>query len=428
MTIAERMAALKAAVNQTMQKAKDEGREITADELTDIEAKGREHQELADQLARSAKAQNLVDALASAPDAEPGPADGSPSAKADVVYAGHFGGAFAESAGYKGYKKSFPSSEGPAKGTPFQIEAKGLGGVRELGIGSYKGRLTGDADGRKATLTTTTGDPRSEREPGLRSYLPFDEPLTFLDLVTSGTTDVPWSEYRQVISETDNAAVVAEGALKPLSDLDTGLAESRAYVYADGFDVTNQTLADDGALVAFMDSRIRRHVRNAVERKLLTGTGTGEPAGILNTTGTLSQVFDTDVLTTIARALEKFADTNDDAPQAIVLHPTQLWRMRLLRENGATGQYLLGNPFQQGAIASPFGVPIVTSRRLGVNAALVGRFDSVNFLEMDPLNVLVFNQHKDYAQRNMAYVRAEMRGRQVIYAPREIVVTSLAAA
>ena len=38
-----------------------------------------------------------------------------------------------------------------------------------------------------------------------------------------------------------------------------------------------------------------------------------------------------------------------------------------------------------------------------------------------------FNQHKDYAQRNMTYVRAESRGRQLFYAPREVVIADLTA-
>ena len=62
-------------------------------------------------------------------------------------------------------------------------------------------------------------------------------------------------------------------------------------------------------------------------------------------------------------------------------------------------------------------------------AALVGNFaGNVQFLQREPLSVLAFNQHKDYAQRNMVYVRAELRAMQLIYAPREIVVADLTAA
>lgn len=322
---------------------------------------------------------------------------------------------FTDSDAYKAFKSSNPN--GPSEGAPIRVEAKGMGSVVELGIG------------KKELTTITHGEWVSEeRQAGYRNYLAADQPFTFLNLVTVGTTDVAYSEYAQIVSETDMAAVVAEGGLKPLSDIATDTQSSKAYTYADGFDVTNQMLADDGALVAFMESRIRQHVRGVIERKLFNGTGAGtEPLGILNTSGTLSRAFDTDVMTTLARSLELFSTTNPDLdPQAIVMHPSAIWNLRLLKDGN--GNYQLGNPLQQGPIPTPWGVPIIPSAKLAVGTALVGRFDSVQYLEMEPLTVLAFNQHKDYAQRNKVYVRAESRGRQVFYAPRELVVASITGA
>src|SRR5699024_10071365 len=133
------------------------------------------------------------------------------------------------------------------------------------------------------------GVPFVEREPGYQDLTPALAPLTFLDLITVGSTGVAYSEYAQIVAVENNAAIVAEGDLKPLSELTTDDAESKAYTYADGFVVTNQSLADDGALAAFMETRIARHVRGVIEDKILTGTGGGtEPTGILNTSGTLS--------------------------------------------------------------------------------------------------------------------------------------------
>ena len=324
------------------------------------------------------------------------------------------GARFVQSDGFKAFRAAHPSGVG--SGTPIRIEAKGLGGVADLGIG------------RKAIITTETGTFASEgREAGYRNELPVDEPLTFLDLVTTGTTNVAYSEYARIVGETNNAAVVPEGELKPESDIETDKAESKAFTYADGFTITNQTLADDGALAAFMESRIRRHVLGVVEQKLFNGSGAGtEPEGIMNTTGTLAQAFSQDAVVTLARALELFEASNGDAdPQAIVMNPSDIWDLRLLKD--ADGRYMFGDPLSQGAIPTPWGVPIVKGRKLAKGTALVGRFDSVHFLELEPLNVLAFNQHKDYAQRNLTYVRAEMRGRQLFYAPREVVVASIAA-
>jgi hypothetical protein len=99
-----------------------------------------------------------------------------------------------------------------------------------------------------------------------------------------------------------------------------------------------------------------------------------------------------------------------------------VWNLRL-HKNG--DQWGLGNPLQQGITPTPFGVPLVASTRVAAGTALVGNFRSVHFLEREPLSVVAFNQHKDYAQRNMVYVRAELRGLQLFYAPREVVVASL---
>ena len=407
MNLRQQAAELKSAMQAIVDGAKAAERDLTDDEATEIETKAAEHAALIERAEKAEKATALVRELASAPT----PTDDTPDggAKAQTI-----GQAFVESDAFKAFKSANPTGIG--SGTPVRIEVKGVGGIDDLGIG------------RKATIDSSTGQVRNDREPGYRNYLPVDEPLTFLDLITTGNTNQAYSEYAQIVSETDNAAIVAEGALKPLSDLATNVVESKAYTYADGFDITNQTLADDGALATFMESRVRRHVLGVVEDKVLNGAGAGtEPTGILNTTGTLAQAFDTDVVVTLARSLEKFSANNGNSNvQAIVMNPTDIWDLRLLK--GTDGHYLLGNPLQQGPIPTPWGVPLVPSNRVTAGSALVGRFDSVNFLQLEALNVLAFNQHKDYAQRNMVYVRAEMRGRQLFYAPREVVVADLSAA
>ena len=412
MNLREQIKAAKADMQAIVERAKAESRDLTDDEATEIEAKAAEVQTMTERAEKAEKAQSLVAALAEAPEVSDDEPTGAEKKASGITVSERF----VKSDAFKEFRKAHPSGVGT--GTPVRIEAKGLGSVRDLGIG------------QKADLTTATSTfGGTGREAGYRNNLPVDEPLTFLDLVTVGNTNVSFSEYEAVIAETDNAAVVPEGELKPLSDLTTDTFESRAFTYADGFVVTNQTLADDGALVAFMESRIRRHVRGVIEEKLLNGTGTGEPTGILNTTGTLSQAFSSDVITTLARAIEKFQSANGSVDlQAIVMNPADIWSLRLLREDGATGPYMLGNPLQQGLVPTPFGVPLVGSNKVTAGSALVGRFDSMNYLELEALNVLVFNQHEDFARRNKAYVRAESRGRQVFYAPREVVVADLTAA
>src|SRR5690625_1788356 len=404
-TLRERAAAVKADMHAIVDRAKAESRDLFTYEAADIEAKADDYNGLIDQAEASEKAQATTAGLA-ASTPEPEAVKGEP-------VGGSLASRFVKSEPFQGFRKTHPTGIGA--GTPLRVEVKGVGSVRELGIG------------KKADITTETGQwVGYGREEGYRNNLPVDEPLTFLELITVGSTDVAYSEYAAVVAETNNAAIVPEGELKPLSDLSTDTFDSKAYTYADGFVVTNQTLADDGALVAFMESRIKQHVRGVSEQQLFNGAGGAtETTGILNPSGTLDQASDEDAVVTISRALEKFTTANGNAsPQAIVMNPADVWNLRLLKD--ANGNYLLGNPLQQGPIPTPWGVPLVASNKLDAGTALVGRFDSVHYLELEPLSVLAFNQHEDFAQRNKAYVRAESRGRQLFYAPREVVVATIA--
>lgn len=404
MNLKQLRAALVKEAQDLLAKAKSEGREYPSeDEAARLKAIETEVADLDTKIKAAADSAALIASLTIN---EPEPVEGMKS----NFEGGSIGERFVKSEAFRGFRKAHPAGVG--SGTPIHVEAKGVGDLADLGMGA------------KATIDSAVGQQTPLRLPGYRSML-IDEPITFLDLVTTGTTEASWIEYAQIVSETDNAAIVPEGELKPLSDVTTAKAEAKAHTYADGFDVTNQTLADDGALVAFMDSRIRWHVRNKVEDVLLNGDTTANVKGILNTTGVQAQAaVGTDPIATIAAALGK-VEAVQVTPQAIVMNPADAWKLSLLKESGVG--YLMGNPLQQSLNPSPFGVRLVKSNRVTAGTFLVGNFSSVQLLIREALNVMVFNQHKDYAQRNMSYVRAELRALQLFYSPRDVVVGTLPA-
>lgn len=410
-TLKEKLAASIKAAQDIVNPAVEAKRELTADEMAQVETLDTEIEDLKSQIDRAEKSADLVSRITAAPVDEPE----APVAAQKSKATGGVAERFIKSDAFQSFRKSHPSGVG--SGTPLHIEAKNIATVDDL-LGKSANGL------QKKELTTATGQFVSEqRLPGYRSDL-LDEPLEFLNLITTGNTAASYIEYARVVSETDNAAIVPEGELKPLSEVVTDTADAKAYTYADGFDVTNQTLSDDGALVAFMEGRIRFHVLNKVVDTLLNGSGTGtEPAGLMNITGTQAQEFDGEnALTTLARAIEKVQNVQA-AAQAIVLNPTDAWNIRLLK-NG-NGDFYAGGPFS-AAPFSPWGVRVVESSRVAKGTALVGDFSQIQFLEREALSVVAFNQHKDYAQRNKSYVRAELRGLQLFYAPREIVIADIA--
>lgn len=345
-------------------------------------------------------------------------ADEKPAAPAGKTLAD----SFLNSDGYKAFKSH--NGGRVAKNTPIDIRSTDREGAR------FAGKL----------LTTTDSNPAAVRT-GEVDDLVYRPERRLLDVITRGTTNLTWFEYRQIISKTNNAAIVPEatssapidgtevteaaGGLKPLSTLKTQLAEAKAYTYADGMEVTNQELADDGIMRSLINSTLAENLEIELENILLNGAGTSEePAGILNTTGVLQQAFVTDVPTSIRKAITKLRTTSGANIRGVLLNPEDDEAWDLLKDSH--GDWIGNGPFGQGP-GSAWGYERIVSQAIPVGQALIGDFSTIHLLQKDPLEILAFNQHKDFAQRNLTYVRAELRALQLIRNAARLAVVDLTA-
>lgn len=328
------------------------------------------------------------------------------------------GDAFVGSEALKAFRTAHPN--GVAKGTPIQVEARC--------VASKKSSMRAI----KAPLNTVdNGNTSPTRLPGIEDVT-YRKPNTLLDLITVGTTNAPWLEYRQLISVTNNAAIVPEARtnnapanLKPISDLTTRTADAKAHTYADGIEATQQELNDDGALSSLINGILTQNLRDEIERIVLLGDeADGEPDGILNTTGVLQQAFVTDMVTSVRKGKTLLRETSNTIPQAILLNPEDDEAFDLLKDT--TGRYFGNGPFGTGP-QSIWAVPRVTSASMPKGQALMGQFSAFQLLIFEALSILAFNQHKDYAQRNLVYIRAELRALQLFRQPAKLAVIDLEA-
>lgn len=309
-------------------------------------------------------------------------------------------------------------SHGISDGAPVDVKAKSIGG--------YSAKvLTTGATGNAAPVRTGEVDD-----------LVYRPRPSILDLVTRGTTNLPWIQYRQVISKTNNAAIVAEATttdgttpatgLKPLSTLTTTTADAKAHTYADGIEVTNQELSDDGVISTLIDATLRENLDLYVGNMLLNGTGAGGlPTGILNTTGVLQQDFATDPQVTIRKAITLLRNTSGAPITGVLLNPADNEAWDLLK--GTDGHYLGAGPYAQG-FGTAWGYQRIEDPNVPIGTAVLGDFRTVHFLMYEALSILAFNQHKDYAQRNLVYIRAEFRALQLLRNAARLVVADLSAA
>lgn len=321
---------------------------------------------------------------------------------------------FVKSREMREFRKAHP--HGLSSGTPVHVAVK-----------------TGQRDIRKAAVLGT-GSAGLDKRPEWTDNLVYRPERTLLDLIFTGTTDEGYLPYRQLTAFTNEAAIVAEakdtegagvaGGVKPVSALTFTPAEAKAATYADGVEVTNQELSDDGAIQAIIDSMLTDNLRARIEDKLLNGTGVGdEPKGLLKTTGVQQQAWDTDILTTLRKAKTKLTSIGTRI-QAVLVHPEDEETVDLLKDQ--QGRFLGAGPFASQD-STVWAVPRVESQAIEKGQALMGDFSTIHFLVREAIKIEAFNQHKDYASRNIQYLRAEARGMQIFRAPGRFALVDLTA-
>lgn len=335
-----------------------------------------------------------------------------------------FGDRFVKSDAYEAFRKAHPS---------------GVGSGSPINIGRVKVGTMDEWHGRRKALTSPQAHIQDVRFPTVDQV--DRDRLTFLDLISRGMTAGNF-EYVQVTAVTRNADIVPEAtsgtdnaALKPVSEISTELADAKVFTYADGYDVTNQLLADAPAFATYMNQELNYSLDATVEDYLLNGTGlSGNPKGILNTTGVQSQEYPLapstegpvmDQVKAIRRAITQVTRLPGGTVTAVVITPELDEEIDLLQDS--QDRFYGQGPFGSGP-GTLWGRPRVTSERLADGESLLGDFRQVALLDREGLSVLAFNQHKDYAQRNMTYVRAELRAAQVLWKPSRLVHVTKAAA
>lgn len=420
MTLREKLQALlKEAADIVAKAAAEEGRDFTEDEVTRINTIKAESDDLAVKVKAADDAQAAAAAMAGKAADRPAPKLSGVKDRQEDGDRATFGGRFTKSALYEEFRKANPSGVG--QGSPVDI-----GRVR---VGSMKEWLAS----RKATaapLQVALGNVAPIRMP-MVDQVDRDN-LTILDLISRGETAGAF-EYLQVTGVTRNAAVVpdeilpGDAGVKPTSTITTALADAKPYTYADGYDVTNSLLSDAPALATYMDNELEYSLDSVIEDKLLNGAGTGgEPKGIMHTTGVQALTYTpgTDAMAqvkAIRQAITKITTLPGGNVTAVLMSPEDDEAWDLMQD--ANDRFFGQGPFGQGPNTS-WGRARALSQRLAPGTVILGDWRQVALLDREGLSVLAFNQHKDYAQRNLVYVRAELRAAQVIWKPNRLIVIS----
>lgn len=260
----------------------------------------------------------------------------------------------------------------------------------------------------------------------------FMRPLTVMDLITRGTTGSDTVEYVREGTHTNNAAPVAEATAtgdgtgaKPESAMALSIVTEVVKTIAHWIPATRRALADAGQLRTLIDTFLRYGLDEELEDQVLNGDGVGENfTGIYNTTGTSTQAWDTNILTTTRKARTKVRTLGRGTPTGYLLHPTDWETIDLLQDNEA--RYYFGGP---SAIGSPrlWGLPVVESEANAVGAGLVADWRLAMLWDREQSQILVSDSHSDFFIRNLLAILAELRAAFGVIRPAAFVEIDLTA-
>lgn len=220
-------------------------------------------------------------------------------------------------------------------------------------------------------------------------------------------------------TRTNNADVVAEGALKPTSVLGLERVEQTLAVVAHLSEgVPRYWLADNATLEQFVAAELEHGLRLAVEAKVI--------ADINATSGIQTQAYATSIAQTLRKALTKI-ETQGYAPGAIALHPSDFEAVELALSSTNAIEHL-GLPFDSAA-RRLYGVPIATTVSATAGVGHVLAADAV-VLDTDSQGVGVQwseTSNADDFAKNLIRARCEGRFGTSVLAPLGVVVATLAA-
>lgn len=267
--------------------------------------------------------------------------------------------------------------------------------------------LTTDAPGSVGTLV------RPDRASPVE--LP-NRRMTVRALLAQGNTSSNLIEYDKESGFTNSAAPVAEGALKPQSEIQYTEAAAPVRTIAHWMRASVQILSDAPGLRSMIDGRLRYGLDYVEEGQLLNGSGTGQNLEGLVTVATpfaapgglvAGQMIDTIRLGMLQVALAEYP------PNGVVINPIDWAFIEMLKDG--EGRYLIGNP--QGTLGpSLWSLPVVPTQAMGVDKFLVGAFDlAAQIFDRQDATVEVSTEDQDNFVRNKVTIRAEKRLALAIY-------------
>lgn len=267
----------------------------------------------------------------------------------------------------------------------------------------------------KNTVTNTVGNTPEDQRPGIVGG-PF-RMLRLEDLMPRIPTSANAIEYVRENVFTNAAAEATEGNALPESGVTTAVVTEPVATIGHWLKISRQLAADNAALAAYINLRLRYGVDLRVENQIFAGNGTAPNMSGLTKAGNFTaHGYTLAGLTGLGLTNNRFdligkiigdCSANDYPADVVLLNPADWWTMRLAK--GSDGQYIMGSP---GADVTPqlFGLPAVTSNAVTAGTVAVASMrQAATFYDREEVEVAMSEHDGDNFQRLLITLRAHRR-------------------
>lgn len=302
-------------------------------------------------------------------------------------------------------------------------------------------RLNSDFRGKaairidRAALTThdmTVGSGRSSSTSLVPSQrvaeiiTPPEQRFLIRDLIPAVATTAGTIDYAKETGFVNSARPVAEGTIKPVSELEFNMDSSKVQTIAHLFKASRQLMDDAPALGAYIERRARYGIKVKEEAQFFFGDGTGvnvngivPQARAYDTSRTAADDTELDVLLhAISQAEEA------ELPASAIVLSVYDWR-RLLGVKDGDKRYLSGGPFGTTA-PRIWDLPVYPTNTFTRGQFLLGAFSlGAQIFDRMEVEVLLSSENNDDFEKNMFTVRAEERTTIAVYRDEAFVTGNL---
>jgi HK97 family phage major capsid protein len=299
-------------------------------------------------------------------------------------------------------------------------EAKGLGDAIREGKGMEFKDITTSSFAAAATPAAP-----GVRVADRRMIVPVQQRLFLRDVIPTASTNAAVIPYLQEAGFTNSAAVVAEGGLKPQSELTFEEKNLVMKKLAHHFRISEEALDDVDALESYIRERGLWGLRFREEEQLISGNGSAtQPDGLLMQS--TAYVKTTVPGVTPAHAMDDIAVASAQVeaahlfPSAVVMNAKDAWAMKL--EKDADGRYL--NPaFGEG---TAWGLPVVSTYGIAQGKFIVGGFvGNALIWQRKGIEVRRSTEDRDNFVKNLVTILVEERLNLEVLRPEGIVAGTL---